>query len=234
MHLDELSMNEFERKVKEKDLVVILPIGAVEAHGAHLPLNTDSIQPEYVAEELAKRLNVLIAPPIRYGVCTSTRNYPGTISITSESLRSIVRDILLELVRNRVRNIVIIAGHAGMLHMAAIRLAAQDVIDKHDIRLMFLSDYDIAYERLGKEVPESDGHAGTIETSRVMAIRPELYKQKGRKGVNRMPRFRVLRNPENYWNVTTGDPGKASAALGRKMNEYIINGLEKHVREMIR
>jgi creatinine amidohydrolase len=234
MYLDELSMSEFRKKVKRKNLVAILPIGAVEAHGPHIPLCTDSIQPEYIAEKIAKKLNAIIAPPIRYGNCQSTKNYPGTISIQPDTLRAVVRDILTELVRNGVKNIVVLSGHAGSVHMAALRQAARDVVDVHDVKLMVLSDYDIAYELRGREVPGDDGHAGTIETSRVMAIKPSLVKNRGRKGAVHIPKFRVLRNPEKYWeNATDGDPRKASASLGRRVNDYIVLKLAAYIREML-
>ena len=95
---DELSMKEAEKAAKAGK-VVILPVGSVEEHGDHLPLSTDSLQPEYVALEVAKTTGCIVAPPLRYGVCNSTYNFPGTISITFESLRNIIRDILKEFIR---------------------------------------------------------------------------------------------------------------------------------------
>lgn len=241
MYLDELSMTEFRDKTKRKNLVVILPIGAVEAHGSHLPLSTDSLQPLYIAERVAKKLNAIIAPPIWYGNCQSTRNFPGTLSLSFTTLHAVAKEILLELVRNGVRNIVVLSGHAGMLHMAALRHAAQDVVESCDkdgckVNLMVLSDYDLAYELLGKDVPTDDGHAGMLETSRVLAIKPNLVRIKGRnvkKGVNRLPKFRVLSDPHKYWNATSGDPTKATAALGRKVNNYVVDALTIHIQKMI-
>lgn len=77
--LDELSTVEAQ-KAATAGTVIILPIGSVEEHGDHLPLGTDSIQPEYIATEVAKKTGALIAPPIRYGICNAARNFPGTIS----------------------------------------------------------------------------------------------------------------------------------------------------------
>jgi hypothetical protein len=91
-------MKEAEEKAKAKK-VVIIPVGSVEEHGDHLPLCTDSLQPEYVALEVAKKTKCLVAPTLRYGVCNSTRNFPGTISIGFESLHKIIRDILEEFIR---------------------------------------------------------------------------------------------------------------------------------------
>ena len=73
---DELSMKEAE-KAAEEGKVVIIPCGSVEEHGSHLPLCTDSLQAEHVALEVARKAGCLVAPPLRYGVCSSTRNFPG-------------------------------------------------------------------------------------------------------------------------------------------------------------
>jgi creatinine amidohydrolase len=231
MLLDELSSKEFEKSLDD-GTVVILPIGVIEEHGSHLPLNTDSIQGEYVAEEVAKKTGALVAPPIRYGVCNTTRNFPGTVSIQFETLRSLVRDVISEFGRNGVKNVVVLSGHAGSTHMAALRLAAKDVVDEMDMKVLVLSDYEIIHGK-GLIGPD-DGHSGSVESSRVLAVRPDLIKGKGKKGVNRIPKFMVLRHPEKYWKGVTGDPAKASRKKGEELNELIIREMVKMVKKMQR
>lgn len=234
MNLDELTMSEFKDMVNE-DTVVILPIGATEEHGSHLPLSTDSIQPEYVAENVAKRAGALIAPSIRYGVCQSTKNFPGTITISFDTLRSLVYEILTEFIRNGIKNIVVLSGHAGRIHMAALRLAAEKVVNESDANIMVLSDYDIAYELLENDesVPKDDGHSGLIETSRILVIRDDLVKGKGEPGKNRIPKYMVVKNPEKYFpSGIIGDPTNASKEKGREINDYIIQELVKMIEGM--
>jgi creatinine amidohydrolase len=232
--LDELSSAEFG-KIALKNPLVLLPLGAVEEHGAHLPLCTDSVQPEYIVEKVAARLSgtVLIAPPFRYANCSTTRNFPGTISLSFDALRAVMVDILSELCRNGIRRIVVVTGHAGGAHMAALRIAGESVVQRTtDLKLMVLSDYDIAYELKGKEFDARDGHAGTIETSRVMAIKPKLVKKRGVRNYNRSPRFMVVPDPEKYFpSGVMGDPTKASPAQGRRINEYIIKGLTELIKQ---
>lgn len=236
---DELSMRDVQEASK-LGKVVIIPVGSVEEHGSHLPLCTDSIQPEYVALEVAKRTGCLVAPPLRYGVCVLTRNFPGTISISFESLHSIMRDILREFIRNGFSRILILSGHAGELHMAALRLAAQDIIQEFEKadkkpRIIVCSDYDFAYRLKGKYFDENDGHGGTIETSRVMAIRPDLVKGKEEKSYPKMPQFEVLSNPEEHFpSGIIGDPTVASAEKGRMVNDYVIEEIVKLVEELKR
>jgi creatinine amidohydrolase len=238
---DELSMKEAETRAKAGS-VVIFPIGSVEEHGDHLPLCTDSLQPEFVALEVAKKTGCLVAPPLRYGVCNSARGFPGTVSISFDALHKMARDILEEFIRNRFTRILVLSGHAGQAHMAALRLAAQEVVWQHEEanpkkrpRIMVCSDYDFAYELKGKYFSEKDGHAGTIETSRVMAIKPELIKARGAKSFPEFPRFEIVADPERYFPTgVIGDPTAASPEKGRMINKYVVREVVKLVEELKR
>jgi len=237
--LDELTMLEAEEAAK-KGKIVILPVGSVEEHGRHLPLCTDSLQPENIATEVARKVDCLVAPPIRYGVCTETRYFPGTISVGFDSLYSMVCDVLDELVRQGFKRLIVLSGHAGSLHMAALKLAVRDVLDKYAeeseqrvLKIVVLSDYDFAYELRGKQFDERDGHGGEIETSRILAIRPDLVKGRTEKNFSEMPRFEIVANPEDYWpNGIKGDPSKASIEKGKIANKYIIDKMLALVKEL--
>lgn len=237
--LDELSTKEAAQAAKD-GAVVIFPVGSVEEHGDHLPLCTDSVQPEYIALEVAKKTGCLVAPPLRYGICNATRNFAGTITIEFDTFYKMVHEIISELIRNGFNRIIVLSGHAGNSHMVALRLAAQDIVIKNDAqrtekktRIMVLSDYDFAKELTPKYASEKDGHAGTLETSRVMAIKPELIKASGVPSFPQMPRFEVVAHPELYFpSGVNGDPTAASADKGQKINKYIIEQVEKLVKEL--
>jgi len=238
MYLDELSTKEFKKRMN-KNTVVILPVGIIEEHGAALPLCTDSLQAEYVAELVAGKIRGYTLPPIRYGVCSSTKNFPGSISLSFDSMRNLVYDILSELVRNNVRKIVVISGHAGRMHMSAIRLAAEKIVDETNVKIIVLSDYELLYDEKGRKflkrigIPEWDAHGGAIETSRVMISRPDLVKQKGRKSLPKIPRYHILRNPEKYFpEGIIGDPSTASKSKGRKITDFVVNEIVRLIKEM--
>jgi creatinine amidohydrolase len=239
LRFDELSMKEAEKSAEEGK-VVIIPCGSVEEHGIHLPLCTDSLQAEYAALEAARKTGCLVAPPLRYGVCNSTRNFPGTITITFDSLRAIMTDILEDLIRNGFRRLLVITGHAGRSHMTALKLAAKMVVTKHmneknRPRIMVCSDYDFAFDLRGKEVDERDSHAGTIETSRVMSIRPDLIKGKGKCNFPKMPRFEIVPDAERYFpSGVMGNPTIASPEKGQRINEYVVEQVIKLVEELKR
>jgi creatinine amidohydrolase len=231
VRLDELTSEEFASKIGP-DSVVILPIGAVEKHGRHLPLGSDMIQPLHVLDEVCRRTGAWIAPPIPYGVITSTRHYPGGIGVGFDSLRAFVRDVLRDLVRNGVHRVMVLSGHAAKDHLAALRAAAQDVVDEGDLRATVLSDYDIVYAR--KDLPADEGHAGMIETSRVLAARPDLVRGTSPPSANRIPEYAVVKDPRPFWDGVTGDSSKASKIYGNELDRGVIDALVGLVEELRR
>jgi len=224
MKILEMTTSEFAAAVK-RDPIAFLPVGATEGHGVHLPLGTDLYQPEALCARLADEFDGLLAPSIPYGHHSSTRNFPGTIGVESETLKALVMDVLLSLHRNGLTKAVVISGHAGSIHMAALKDAAEEVVRVTGMRLMVLSDYDIAYKYKIKEDPEyPDGHGGLIETSRVLAVRPDLVKAKRRKGKFQDPRFRIVSDPERFYpQGMVGDPTKATAKLGKEIDAFIFD-----------
>jgi len=239
MFFHDLSTFEFKERVGDRT-VVFLPVGAVEEHGPHLPLSTDTEQPLYVLGKVAelleaKSIPTLIAPPIYYGYCVSTANFPGSITIRPETLRSLAGDILGEFVRHGLKNIVIVSGHAGRGHMQALRETCLELVTFHpDLRVMCLSDYDLAYDVLGKDVPGDDGHAGAVETARMMVIRPDLVKGEAEDNPVDWPRFRVFPDVEKYFpSGVMGYPSLATEELGNRVNDYIISKLTEMIIDMV-
>ncbi|AGB04760.1 uncharacterized protein, putative amidase [Aciduliprofundum sp. MAR08-339] len=230
LYWDEYTYPEIEELLKSEP-VIILPIGSVEAHGYHLPLNTDMIQPLWLAEEIAKRMNAIILPPIHYGWTKGLSSFPGTISVGFETLKNLVLDILKEVVKHGGRKIIVLSGHASTNHMAALRLACEEMAG-NGVKIMLLSDYYIAYQYRGKLVPEDDGHAGVLETSRVMAIRPELVKENYK--FEKMPVGKYMVTPDYREFVpyaTFSNPQGASKELGEKLNNIILEELLKIIKE---
>lgn len=219
------------------DTIVLVPVGILEGHGPNLPLSTDTYQAVHVCRRLAEGMdNVLVAPTVHYGQCSSTANFPGSISLRFDTVRALIRDIVSELYRQGVRNIAVISGHAGRNHIAAMSEAAREVVAEHpDLRVMTLSDFDLAYERLGKEFPADDGHGGAVETARVMAIRPDLVRGTGPPSTPQMPRWAHLPDPERIWTQGYyGYPQEATPEKGKALNEWIVEQMRGHLEGMRR
>jgi creatinine amidohydrolase len=229
VRLDEWTSEEFAKRVKP-DTVVILPVGSVEKHGRHLPLGSDMIQPLHVLEEVCQKTGAVLAPSIPYGVITTTRHYPGGIGVSFDSLRAFTRDVLRDLVRSGVHRVMIVSGHAAHDHMAALRAAAQDVVDESTLHATVLSDYDIIYAQ--KDLPPKEGHAGMIETSRLLVHRPDLVTGRSPAGANRLPPYAVVRDAKPYWDGATGDSSKATKEYGEQLDRVVVDELVKLVEEL--
>ena len=226
MRLEEMTSADVAR-LKRKP-VLLLPVGAIEQHGPHLPLGADILQPLHVLERVAATTGAVLAPCIPYGLVATSRPFPGSVSVSFDGLRSYVRDVLADFVRNGFRRIVVVSGHAEGVHMAALRTAAKEVVDASGADITVLSDYDIVYASEFAEAGE--GHAGKIETSRVLSARPDLVKGRAPRGANRIPRHAVVRDARRFWPGVTGDPRKASAALGHTIDRLVERELVAIVR----
>ena len=82
------------RKEQHTGTPVIIPFGTVEQHGSHLPLSTDTLQAVAVATKAAEKVRVIVAPPVHYGQCSSTRNHPGTVTLSGDNLRAVAKDLI--------------------------------------------------------------------------------------------------------------------------------------------
>lgn len=239
--LDELTMAEIESKVN-KESIIILPVGIIEEHGKHLPIATDSLQIEYTAESVAEKVKnkkVFVAPSIRYGVCVSTDKFPGSISLSFDTMRALIYDILAGFVKNGFRKIILLSGHGGRAHLQALRLAAEKIVEEKDVRILVFCDYELLCEPKGQEflkslgIPDWDAHAGAIETSRILAIRKELVKCKGIKFKPQLPKYLITKGIEKTFpSGVIGDATTASEDKGRKINDWVVKEIIKLAKEL--
>jgi creatinine amidohydrolase len=144
--------------------VHLLPLGSTEPHGPHAPLATDAIISVGIcrraAERLRGELDVLVLPPVPYGVTRYGADFPGAISISEETLRSLVTEIAASFDR-----VVLVNSH---LEPEQVRLLRDTGLPLFDVTRRQV------VERLTDEFRAGAGHAGRYETSLVLAERPEL------------------------------------------------------------
>ena len=230
----DLDSRTFEARLRENP-VLILPVGALEAHGPHLPLGADQIQAESTAESLADRIDGLVAPCISYGACPGARNFPGTVSLDLAELEGYVRGVVSEYGRLGVSRLVVLSGHAERGHMAALREATDRAMRAHPgLRAIVLSDYDFVYELRGTEAPETDGHGGLLETSRVLALAPDrVGAARPVVAHRRSPFLPGAPSPADWPESVMGDTRTASAALGQRLQDHVLQRLEATVRELL-
>ncbi|MBI5588648.1 MAG: creatininase family protein [Deltaproteobacteria bacterium] len=236
MLIGEVTMKEFEKSLK-KSRTLIIPFGTVEAHGAHLPLNTDTLIIREVVRKAADKTGVYMAPPVQYGVCTSTGQHPGTIGITAETLRRLATDIVRDAYKKGLRNFILISGHGGSLHVSAMKESAEALKEELDgIKIAALSIYEI----LGKEADEiaetkNDSHAGEIETSLVLHLAPRLVKGTSKEEYPALPKPVVVKDKVRYWpGAVWGDPGKATVEKGERMFNIMVESVCNLVKKLDR
>ncbi len=232
--LGQLDSRSFERALRANPLVIV-PVGALEAHGPHLPLAADQIQAERTAHALADRLDALIAPTLPYGSAPSARRFPGTVSLTIPELGTHVQGVLRELARSGVRRFLVLSGHGERGHMAALREAADLTMREFPpARIVVLCDYEFVYELRGQEAPASDGHAGLLETSRVLALAPDAVGPERPVVEYRHSAFVPgSPSPQDWPESVIGDTRAASAELGARVQAYVLDRLTETVRTLL-
>lgn len=242
--LREMTWPEAKRRFKEVD-VALLPVGAIEQHGPHLPLDTDAFDAEHLAVEVASRCSdpkPIVFPLISYGVSYHHDDFAGTISIRNRTLANMVYEIGMSAARHGITKLVIINGHGG--NDPALNFAAQEI--SRDGRIFVCVDTgessDVDIDSM-IDTP-NDVHAGEIETSTSLAVRPELVKMD--KAESAVPKFssRYLdfssKRSVSWYAYTKkmsktgvlGDPTKATAEKGRKMWDVMIGHLVAFVENL--
>lgn len=201
---------------------VILPVGSFESHGMHLPLSTDAIISERIAEDAAKKLGLFVLPPMPYGNTQELSNFKGTVSITAHCLAVITKDILESLIEHRAEKIIILNGHVGNEH--SLNIAATDAVAKADKKIKI-----IVLNIWGDLIKMYPAHAGKEETSLMLYLAPECVELE--KAVNQ-PLSEEADNPylaKHYFNSrkipSEGNSKDASKEMGKQIFDEIVKTL---------
>jgi creatinine amidohydrolase len=161
--------------------VALLPIGAVEAHGPHAPLGTDTLISAGMCRRAVAALaaeaeaHILILPPLAYGVTRCAAAFPGTIGVGEETLHGLVVEVCESLAGQGLRHIAIVNNHFEPAHVTTLRRAVETLNGRGGtrVRLLDLTRRGNA-SRLTPEFQSGSCHAGRYETSLVLAEAPEL------------------------------------------------------------
>ncbi len=237
MLITDLNMEEFKAGL-QKTRTIILPFGSVEEHGQHLPLGTDTLQMYEIAKLAAQRRPLFVAPPVFYGLCRSTREHPGTISIRGQTLRALLLDLLESYHRQGLRNFLVLSGHAGGTHIAYLIDAAEEFLERvEEVKIAVASILDLLREgALDLLETPRDSHAGEFETSLMLHFFPELVKGTSPEEYPAFPKPILVRDKRRFWpGGVWGDPYKASAEKGKMFAERlakVICGLATKIESM--
>ena len=236
LRLELLTSAEIAKAIDEGVRTIVLPCGAVEQHGAHLPLSVDADHADHLGMLLAQRLGkTLVAPTIRVGCSSHHLAFPGTISLREETFEMIVQDYCTSLARHGFERIFIFTAHVGNCPPLAAMLprlrsavpAACRVFAYTDSRA-WLETWRDAVAEAGGEPIRVGGHADLAETSVMLDIHPDRVRaeayEAGRLGLLSQADLELM------WreglravsaNGILGDPHGSTVAIGRHCVERI-------------
>ncbi|MBO0686330.1 MAG: mycofactocin biosynthesis peptidyl-dipeptidase MftE [Candidatus Dormibacteraeota bacterium] len=172
--LARLTWVEVERRQRGGWNTAVLPLGATEQHGPHLPLGTDSLVGAAVAVRVARRLGrSFVLPALPIGASEEHRGFPGTLSLSHETVAAVVTDCCAGLVERGFRTVVVFSAHGG--NERGLELAAARLADRPEV---ILADRDIEFSGAeflggrGIDPARAGAHAGLVETSEMLALAP--------------------------------------------------------------
>lgn len=252
--LEELRWPQIDSLDRERTMF-ILATGMIEEHGPHLPVGSDTYGVLFEADSAATRVsralpewNIVLMPPVHYGEGGANEMggqfvHPGTYGVRQSTLRSVVADIGAQVAQNGFKWIFVLTGHGPPHHSIAINDACDFVSESFGVTMLHISGLfraDTAIQSGGRQVAARhfsaadiasfgmDVHAGVSETSAILAIRPDLVDP----GYRKLPGI-TGRTLAELWAITTSpgwpgylsSPAKASAAYGRAVEAWWVEGL---------
>ena len=244
--------------------IFILPIGMIEEHGPHLPVASDTFGVEYEAAGVSKRVSValpqwrvVMMPTIHYGetganVIGGDFVHPGTYGIRHSTLRSLVADVGAQVAQNGFKWIFVLTGHASPSHGIAVNDACDFVSESFNVSMLHVSGLfraDAAIQSRAKGIALKhfseteiasfglDVHAGVGETSVNLARRPTLVDREYKKLPSQAGRtFDELQAIANRpgWQGYLSTPAKATAAYGRDIEAWWVDGMTELLLRAVR
>lgn len=230
-------------EIAVEDPVVLLPIGTVEQHGPHLPVNADNMVAEYVAIQAATQTGALVAPSINYGCSAMFQKFAGTLSVREETLANMLRDVCRALISHGLRRIVFVNNHGG--NEPVCEQVARELKSERGVLMGSVYPWKLGYQLMWDTYEDPDrayGHGAEPETSAMMAMFPDDVLQDRMAAAEyedtnpwrslgpntvAVPGQRVggtvyLDSDEITRNGVTGDGGVASAERGRLWIERVV------------
>lgn len=231
----ELAWPEVPEAVSQHRLA-LLAFGAIEEHGPHLPLETDNLVADHLADRIARQAGLLRLPTIPYGQVWSLEGFAGSLSVSDETLIALVRDLARGLARNEIRGLVLLSAHLG--NAAALKKASRELEQSATLPclpLVYPGLADISEQV--REAPRSHPgimHADEIETSIMLHVDPDRVRMD--RAQAEYPSY-----PEDFdvapvrWDAVSdsgvfGDPTAATATKGAAVLDHVVSEAQRLIR----
>jgi creatinine amidohydrolase len=173
VELGRLSWAEVAEEIPRRP-VILLPIGTVEQHGPHLPVNADNMVAGYVALRAAEETGALVAPAINYGNSAVFRKFPGTIDVRPETLANLLRDVCRSFIDQGLRRIIFVDNHGG--NEPVCEQVARELKAEHGVIIGNIYPWGLGYQLMRDtydDVAAAYGHGAEPETSAMLAMFPD-------------------------------------------------------------
>jgi creatinine amidohydrolase len=205
----------------------LLPVGAVEAHGHHLSIETDDVIAEALVREVSSRTGILALPAVSYGYLKGLRDFQGSVSLSQDTFRMVLSDIAVALAEKGFSKLGVVNCHIPNSPL----IDEVSHLVKSRIRMLNLSFLDVGYVLnnicTSKQWHPGIYHAEEIETSLMLHLRPELVDMsKAKPSYPAKPKDFGIRYM--HWSDFTpdgvvGDPTQATKEKGEKIFDYFVS-----------
>jgi len=238
------------REAIKRQPVILLPVGSVEDHGPHLPLDTDNFMPTRICLDTARRIpdEVLVMPTVPYGFNWHHIDFPGTIGIQWDHFIDYMCDITRSVAYHGFHKIIIVDGHGSNLPLVDI-VARRTIMETNALCASLIYTnliVDVAREVRESDVPGGMAHACELETSLYMAVDEERVERDRVQKEMGMPKssfiWHDLANPSpvqmmEWWSTFShtgvlGDPTLASKEKGDRLYSVLVDRMVELVREL--
>jgi creatinine amidohydrolase len=243
---EELTAPDFVKAVSKSKKVCIIPLGIIEKHGPHMPLGTDLIDVRAQVLNAVKEEYAVAFPEYYVGQINEARHQPGVISYSPELIWKMLQETCNEISRNGFEKIILVNGHGGNNDL--VKYFCMSLLSEKRNYAVYLfqpktdPNEHKKVEELMKKLPPSTGeHAGAIETSYMLVVRPDLVKLDNASMQSGEDLNHLVNLPNTYtgiwWyakfpNHYAGDGKFATPELGRALLEEDTRQLVRMIREV--
>lgn len=239
--LAEMTWRDVEAALADTETLLV-PVGSTEQHGHHMPLGVDVFMPEGVCEQVGRRTDCLIAPPVWYGVSPHHTYKPGTFTVESETFQRYVFDICASASEWGVENVLLVNGHY-LAQDPELDVVVRELRTKRDVQAFHVPLVSV-FEDAATELrtTEASFHASEFETSFMLSLRPDLVRMDEAERTDPPAESLPLTDYDAYgdnrvgWALSasdmerlteTGNVGDPTAATTEKGEELLANAVDR-------
>jgi len=229
----------------KKNEIVLFPTGSTEQHGKHLAEDNDAFTALEISKRVAEKTGVLVAPVMPFGYSPHHMGFPGSITLSLETLVAVYKEVCKSLMKHGFKKIVIMNAHGGNQNAISetLRQLKEDTGTTVYTLMVFPSSRGFGAKAVKETIETSGGHADELETSVVLYLGQRVLSEKAEKGVPpaSLSDFRrkytgEVSTARDFHEITVsgslGDPTLASKEKGRKLVEAVVDEIAAFIEDL--